>query len=247
MATLLISDLHLSRERPALSRLMLAFLHHGLTNTRQLYILGDLFEVWIGDDAIPDEYQQVIAALHDCRRRGIELYFMAGNRDFLCGGGFAAASGCTLLEEPQVLRLAGQDTLLMHGDTLCSDDQDYQQFRRRVRDPYFIRDFLAKPLAERQTIARHYRQQSQLRSSQKSYQDMDVNQQTVASALQQHRCLRLIHGHTHRPGRHTLTLSDGQTAERIVLGDWSDKQGSVLRCDDTGCSLETFTLGDLAR
>jgi UDP-2,3-diacylglucosamine hydrolase len=166
---------------------------------------------------------------------------MHGNRDFLLGEGFARATGCTLLTDPTVIELGGEPTLLMHGDTLCTDDTEYQQFRALVRNPAWQQQFLARPITERRAIAANLRETSRQRTGDKAAYIMDVNSRAVDAALRAHGVQRLIHGHTHRPAVHALDI-DGQPAQRIVLGDWYE-QGSVLRCDADGLHLETLPLG----
>lgn len=246
MATLFISDLHLTGERPDITRLFLGFLAGEAQRAETLYILGDLFEYWIGDDVLSgnaptkEDYRPVIAALRDLTQNGVPVFVMHGNRDFLLNEGFAAASGCRLLPESSTIDLYGRKTLLMHGDLLCTDDTEYQQVRLRMRDPRFIQAFLGRPIAEREAVVRDYRAQSKAVTSQKKAEIMDVSADTVMRMLQEHQVDRLIHGHTHRPAIHALSLAD-TPAERIVLGDWYE-QGSVLRCDAKGCSLERLTI-----
>lgn len=234
--TLFISDLHLDAERPAVTRLFLDFLT-GLDPQQctGLYILGDLFEAWIGDDDDNAHYQQVLAGLRATTARGLPIWVMHGNRDFLLGEDFARATGCTLLADPALIDLGGIPTLLMHGDTLCTDDHEYLQFRQMVRNPDWQRQFLAKPLAERRQIAANLRETSRQRTGEKQAEIMDVNQLSVLETLQQHGVMRLIHGHTHRPAVHNLTLG-GQPAQRIVLGDWYE-QGSLLRSENGSLKL----------
>ena len=239
--TLFISDLHLDTRRPAVTDLFLDFLA-GLEPARcaGLYVLGDLFEAWIGDDNDDAHDLRVIASLRDTTARGIPVRVMHGNRDFLLGEGFAHATGCTLLADPTVIELDGEPTLLMHGDTLCTDDTEYQQFRALVRNPAWQQQFLAKPIAERRAIAANLRETSRQRTGEKAAYIMDVNPQAVEATLRAHGVRRLIHGHTHRPAVHDLSI-DGEPAQRIVLGDWYE-QGSVLRCDAGGLRLETLPL-----
>lgn len=234
--TLFISDLHLDAQRPAVTRLFLDFLT-GLDPQQctGLYILGDLFEAWIGDDDDNAHYQQVLAGLRATTARGLPIWIMHGNRDFLLGEDFAQATGCTLLADPALIDLGGIPTLLMHGDTLCTDDHEYLQFRQMVRNPDWQRQFLAKPLAERRQIAANLRETSRQRTGEKQAEIMDVNQLSVLETLQQHGVMRLIHGHTHRPAVHNLTLG-GQPAQRIVLGDWYE-QGSLLRSENGSLKL----------
>lgn len=236
MTTLFISDLHLSAERPHIGALFSEFLGTEARTADALYILGDLFEYWIGDDVLAHaEYAATVQALRALTAAGVPVYLMHGNRDFLIGEAFCRATGCTLLNDPTLIDLYGRKTLLMHGDLLCTDDVEYQTVRKRIRDPRFIQAFLAKPAAERDAVVRDYRAQSKAVTSQKAPEIMDVNAQTVGATLRAHEVRCLIHGHTHRPAHHRFEL-DGMAVERIVLGDWYD-QGSVLRCDAAGCTL----------
>lgn len=239
---LFISDLHLDARRPAITTLFLEFLA-GLDprHCAGLYILGDLFEAWVGDDNDDPHDAQVTAALRATTQRGIPVWIMHGNRDFLLGERFAQATGCTLLADPARIELSGEATLLMHGDTLCTDDHEYQQFRDMVRNPDWQRQFLAKPLAERRAIAANLRETSRQRTGEKAAEIMDVNPQAVLDTLRAHGVHRLIHGHTHRPAVHALDL-DGRPAHRIVLGDWYT-QGSVLYADNGSLRLESLPLG----
>lgn len=240
MAVLFISDLHLSpHERPAIVEQFLRFLKTVPAQAQHLYILGDFFEYWIGDDALSEpDWQPVIGGLKDLSAQGVAIHIMHGNRDFLVGERFAAFTGCRLLADPVVIDLYGTPTLLMHGDTLCTDDLEYQQVRKQVRRPEWIRAFLAKGMIERNALVRSYREQSKQALSTKPQEIMDVSQQAVADALRAHKVRHLIHGHTHRPGRHEFLL-DGTDAVRVVLGDWYE-QGSVLRCDERGWRLQTI-------
>lgn len=239
-ATAFISDLHLDPERPAITELFLDFLAGPVRSGDALYILGDLFEAWVGDDDDAPALQPVLEGLAACTNAGLPVFVMTGNRDFLLGEGFAARTGCRLLPDPSVVDLYGEPTLLMHGDALCTDDLEYQQFRHLVRDAGWQRQFLAKPLVERRRMAAGLRETSRQRTARKALEIMDVNQDAVLSALHEHRVRRLIHGHTHRPATHELTV-DGTAATRIVLGDWYE-QGSVLWCDPTGCRLQALAL-----
>ena len=235
---LFISDLHLDPSRPAITELFLRFLHEQRDQAETLYILGDLFEAWIGDDAVgPDE--PVIAALRTFSEQ-VPTYFMHGNRDFLIGERFAELTGITLLADPTVIDLYGVPTLLMHGDSLCTDDVQYQQFRQMVRNPQWQAFFLAKTIPERLEMARMARSESGARNQQIDDYLMDVNQQTVEAEMQRHGITRLIHGHTHRPAVHHFEL-DGRSHTRVVLGDWYD-QGSVLRVTADGLKLEGLPL-----
>ena len=230
MSTLFISDLHLDETRPQIVKLFLRFLADDACGADALYILGDLFESWIGDDDDATLAARVAAALRTLRDdAGVPIYFMHGNRDFLLGADYARRAGMSLLPDPSIVELAGERTLLMHGDTLCTDDTEYQKFRTLVRNPEWQRQFLAKPLAERRAFAAMARGESSKQTALKQADIMDVNQAAVEAALRAHGVRRLIHGHTHRPATHRFDL-DGEAAERIVLGDWYE-QGSVLSLD----------------
>jgi UDP-2,3-diacylglucosamine hydrolase len=236
MATLFISDLHLDPDRPVITALFLDFLQHRAVGAEALYILGDLFEAWIGDDDDARLGRQVAAALKDLTAGGVPVYLVHGNRDFLVGERFAAASGVYLLSEATVIDLYGTPTLIMHGDTLCTDDLTYQAFRAQVRSPQWQAQLLARPLAERRQIAKQLREGSQQATQQKAGEITDVNPDEVIRIMREYGISRLIHGHTHRPAIHNL-LIDGRPAQRIVLGDWYE-QGSVLSCNAAGCRLE---------
>jgi UDP-2,3-diacylglucosamine hydrolase len=238
MATLFISDLHLDPARPDITSQALEFLEAETAGADALYILGDLFEAWVGDDDPEPEKRRVIAALRQLSDAGLPCYFMHGNRDFLVGAGFAAASGCTLLEDPTVIELHGTPVLLMHGDTLCTDDHEYQAFRQMVRNPAWQQVMLAKPLQERLMLAKYLRETSSASMAGKSMEIMDVNQGAVAAAMRKHGVYTLLHGHTHRPAVHRFEL-DGHEAVRIVLGDWYT-QGSALSWDADGFVLRTL-------
>jgi UDP-2,3-diacylglucosamine hydrolase len=229
MSTLFISDLHLDESRPQIVDLYLALLAGDARRADALYVLGDLFESWIGDDDDARLASQVAAATRALRDSGVPVYFMHGNRDFLLGEDYAARSGMTLLIDPTVVTLGGERTLLMHGDTLCTDDVEYQRFRAMVRDPRWQQQFLARPLAERRAFAAQARGESRKQTAEKSAEIMDVNAAAVLAAMRAHEVRKLIHGHTHRPATHRFDL-DGAPAERIVLGDWYE-QDSVLRVD----------------
>lgn len=236
---LIISDLHLSQQRPDTVALFLRFLQEQASGSSELYILGDLFDAWIGDDNALPPAPGIIEALRHLTDGGCKLLVMHGNRDFLLGSDFARATGCRLLPDPFVVDLGGQPTLLMHGDLLCSDDQEYQQARKLLRSPEFIRDFVSRPLEERVQLAAEYRRRSGEATSLKSADIMDVNQQTVENYLRKHQVNRLIHGHTHRPALHDFQL-DGKPAQRYVLEDWHEQAASYLRVGDGTIRQETF-------
>ncbi len=226
--TLFISDLHLCAERPAITELFLEFLRTDARNAQALYILGDLFEFWIGDEATHlDEFRPAIVGLRELTANAVPVYVMHGNRDFLLGPGFERASGCKLLPDPTRIDLYGMPVLLMHGDSLCTRDIDYMGFRKMVRDPAWQREILKKSLTEREAIARRYRETSRANAAAKNLEIMDVTPDAVEAVMREHAVLRLIHGHTHRPAEHHFTL-DSEPATRTVLGDWFE-QGSVLR------------------
>ena len=240
MTTLFISDLHLDAERPQSTELFLEFLKREAHEAHALYILGDLFEAWIGDDDTDPANAPVIAALADLKRRRVPCFFMHGNRDFLIGRRFAAATGCELLPENDVVEIEGTRVLLTHGDLLCTDDEPYQALRTQIRDPDWQKSFLSNPLEERRRIANELRAKSQEAISEKPEEIMDVNESAVAATMRAYEVTTLLHGHTHRPGIHNFDL-DGSAATRIVLGAWYE-QGSVLRWNDEGFELATLDL-----
>lgn len=238
---LFIADLHLDPQRPAITQLFLAFLAGEARQAQALYILGDLFEAWIGDDAVPSDHP-VLQGMRALADSGVPIYIMHGNRDFLLGEDFAAMTGSTILPEPTRIELDGEPTLLMHGDSLCVDDVEYQRFRAMVRDPDWQAEFLAKSIEERKAYAQQARLASSEHGGQTSDAIMDVNDEAVERAMAEHGVRRLIHGHTHRPAVHELTLA-GEPARRIVLGDWFE-QGSVLRARAGDVHLQALPLED---
>ncbi len=232
---LFISDLHLCASRPEINRTFFEFLRGPARAAESLYVLGDLFEYWAGDDDLDDTFNAlVIAALADCSRAGPALHIMHGNRDFLLNGDFAKACNARLIEDPHTLDLFGTRTLLMHGDTLCTDDRDYQKFRSEVRAPAWRKEFLSAPLLRRKEQIEALRRMSESEKTRKAAVLMDVNPGAVESVLREHGYPRLIHGHTHRPARHEHRV-DGRICERWVLADWY-RSGSYLRCDVRGCA-----------
>jgi UDP-2,3-diacylglucosamine hydrolase len=239
--TLFISDLHLCGARPAITGLFLDFLRRRARSADALYILGDLFEYWIGDEAVEqEEFRAIVRGLRELTAGGTPVFVMHGNRDFLMADGFEAATGCRLLADPVRVDLHGKPTLLMHGDSLCIDDVEYMAFRAQVRNAAWQREFLAKPVAERDRIVRDFREISKNSTASKKPEIMDVNQRAVEAIMREHGVQRLIHGHTHRPKEHVFTL-DGRPARRMVLGDWYE-QGSVLSVDARGWALEGLPL-----
>jgi len=230
---LLVSDLHLSPERPEITERFFGFLAHEAGEAEALYILGDLFEYWIGDDALVDPFNRGVAdSIARTVAAGTPVYLMHGNRDFLMGERLCGETGMTLLADPTLAELAGVRTLLMHGDTLCTDDVEYQRFRARVRNPAWQRLILALPLRFREWLARRARGKSKAHQETRPVEIMDVNADAVAEAFRAHGYPRLIHGHTHRPARHIHDV-DGHRCERWVLADWY-RRGSYLRCDAEG-------------
>ena len=236
MSTLFISDLHLTEERPEANERFIELLEEKARGAEALYILGDFFEYWIGDDDLAEPFNAVIAGL--LRKLSIPRYFMHGNRDFLIGERFCAATGATLLQDPSVHEIQGVKTLLVHGDTLCTDDHDYQAWRRTARNPAFQAQFLAKSIAERRQAIVQMREKSKEVVAGKAAEIMDVNEGAVKDALRRHGVRRLIHGHTHRPGRHAVDL-DGERAERWVLPDWYGR-GGYLEVGARGPRLVRF-------
>jgi UDP-2,3-diacylglucosamine hydrolase len=230
---LFISDLHLCASRPQINRIFFEFLRGPARAAEALFVLGDLFEYWIGDDDLDEPFNaSVIAALSECTRAGPTLHVMHGNRDFLLDEGFARACNARLIEDPHAIDLFGTSTLLMHGDTLCTDDVDYQRFRSEVRAPAWKKRMLSTPLALRREQAEALRRTSEFEKKGKAPEVMDVNAGAVEAVLREHGYPRLIHGHTHRPARHEHHV-DGRICERWVLADWY-RSGSYLRCDARG-------------
>lgn len=232
MTTLFISDLHLDASRPAVTDGFIDWLGRQAGQAEALYILGDLFEAWIGDDDTAPLCQQVREALNQCVRAGTPVRLMHGNRDFLIGEQFLQASACELIADPSVIDLYGRRTLLMHGDLLCSDDHEYQQIRKLVRDPLWQQNILSKPLQERRQLARQMRAKSHQSMLGKRDDIMDVNPATVIALMNDYETDLLIHGHTHRPGIHRIEQAECALT-RVVLGDW-DRHGSVLHAGPGG-------------
>lgn len=238
MSTLFISDLHLEVERPDISKHFLEFLQTEATEAESLYILGDLFEAWVGDDDPNAHYFKIKRGLRKLVDSGVPTYFMHGNRDFMIGRDFANETGIEILDDPHRVDMYGQKALLSHGDALCTDDIQYQQIRKMTRDPDWQATMRAKPLKERLRIAEEARRQSLERTVNMDMDIMDVNQEAVRTTIQEYGVDVLLHGHTHRPGVHTIDLGP-RKAKRIVLGDWY-AQGSVVRWNLRGPRLETM-------
>nr|WP_197976916.1 UDP-2,3-diacylglucosamine diphosphatase [Pseudomonas sp. CFBP 13727] len=235
---MLISDLHLQEERPDITRAFLDFLGGRARSAEALYILGDFFEAWIGDDAMTPFQSSICAALRALSDGGTKIFLMHGNRDFLIGSSFCRKAGCSLLADPSVVRLNGQAVLLMHGDSLCTRDEGYMRLRRVLRNPLTLFVLRNLPLGTRHTLARKLRNESRAQTQMKAHDIVDVTPEEVPRVMRQHGVATLIHGHTHRPAVHELQIGDLQ-AQRIVLGDW-DRQGWVLQVDDRGFNLAPF-------
>jgi len=233
--TLFISDLHLSADHSGSMAVFQRFIAEVAPQAEALYILGDLFEYWAGDDDLEDAFHaRVIAVLRSLLRHGTRVYLLHGNRDLLMGQALADACHATLLHDPTLIDLYGMPTLLSHGDILCTDDTEYQRYRTQVHDAVFQKQFLARPLTERKAYIEQLRSRSTAEKQGKDGVIMDVSDAAVAALLREYRYPRLIHGHTHLPDCHEHVV-DGHRCERWVLGDWH-QQGSALRCDKQGCA-----------
>lgn len=219
MTTLFISDLHLEESRPDITEAFLGFLDGTASGVDQLYILGDFFESWIGDDERTPLQEQIAAALRKLRDSGTDIFLMHGNRDFLIGEDFCKRAGASLLDDPTVIDLHGTPTLLMHGDSLCTADVEYQKFRANMRNPQWQQMIRQRPLEDRQQMARQLREISMAKNQGKEEFIMDVTPEEVVKDMEAHGVQRMIHGHTHRPAVHEL-IANGLPAKRIVLGDW---------------------------
>ncbi len=239
MSTLFLSDLHLPPQPSPLRESFAEFLKGPARTAEAVYILGDLFEVWIGDDSGATDYAVEVAALKQLSAR-VPVFFMHGNRDFLVGADFAAATGVRILPDPQVLDLYGLPTLLSHGDRYCTDDAGYQRWRRFSRFPLVQRGYRALPLFLRQTIATQVRSTSLVQKRSKAEDIMDVNTQAICDAISESGVRRMIHGHTHRPAKHVLTVN-GKAFERIVLADWRPECREYLEVSAEGASRHKIT------
>lgn len=247
MSTLFISDIHLRAERFAIKAAFIDFLTGVASYSEHLYILGDLFDFWIGDDAVQPENLPILTTLRALSDQGVCLSIMPGNHDFLYGEIFAKAINCQLLNDPCVIDLYGVATLITHGDLLCTNDSDYQQFRQKVRDPKWQAEQLAQPIASRLQIAHELQTQSRMATLAKHHALMDVNQITVEAMLREYQVYFMIHGHTHRPADYQFSL-DGHEARRIVLPNWKQGQQNLhgkihsgyLKCDRHGCQKLFF-------
>lgn len=232
---LFLSDLHLAPDRPGATAAFHAFCAGPARSAAAVYILGDLFDAWIGDDELADRFPaEIAAAIRDVTRSGVPVHVAHGNRDFLLGQRFASATGATLLPERQLVDIDGAPTLLSHGDELCTGDVAYQQYRARIRSAQAQRRLLALPLFVRRLIARWLRRKSNRATSLKAESIMDVDAAAVSAAFRDTGVARMIHGHTHRPATHRIDV-DGRACERIVLADWHDN-GQYLLIDRSGIS-----------
>ncbi len=238
MKTLFISDLHLEADRPDIGKQFVAFLEGEARDADTLYILGDLFEFWVGDDDPNEHYAAMKSAMRALVDSGVPVFFMHGNRDFMIGVDFAHETGVQILPDPHPVELHGTSVLLSHGDAMCTDDVEYQQIRAMTRNPEWQAMMLTKSLAERLAFAAHARTESQSKNESSNGEIVDVNQDEVVKMIAEHGVEVLLHGHTHRPAVHDVDLGD-RKAKRIVLGDWYE-QGSVLRWDENGYSLDVM-------
>ncbi|WP_435634122.1 UDP-2,3-diacylglucosamine diphosphatase [Pseudomonas solani] len=237
---LLISDLHLEEERPDITRALLRFLQTRASQAEALYILGDFFEAWIGDDAMTPFQRSIAQALRQVADGGTRIFLMHGNRDFMIGTRFCREAGCTLLADPSRVELAGHPVLLMHGDSLCTRDEAYMRMRRILRNPVVLWILRHLPLATRHKLARKLRSESRMQTRQKAVEITDVTPEEIPRLLAEQGVPTLIHGHTHRPAVHELQVG-GLPAQRIVLGDW-DRQGWALEVDEQGFRQAPFAL-----
>ncbi|MBT5861888.1 MAG: UDP-2,3-diacylglucosamine diphosphatase [Gammaproteobacteria bacterium] len=238
MTTLFISDLHLEAGRPEIGEQFLSFLGDEARDAEALYILGDLFEVWLGDDDPNPYYTSMKVAIRELTDSGVPVFFMHGNRDFTIGEIFSGETGVEILDDPVIVDLYGQSVLLSHGDALCTDDVQYQQVRAMTRNPEWQTMMLAKSIEERIAFSIQARKDSMAHSNSVSAEIMDVNLEAIVATLRQHGTSIMLHGHTHRPAIHDVDLGN-RLATRIVLGDWFE-QGSVVRWDENGPRLETM-------
>ncbi|ODN67057.1 UDP-2,3-diacylglucosamine diphosphatase [Methylophaga muralis] len=226
MKTLFISDLHLSPDQPELIRLATDFITKQ-NEVDAFYILGDIFNTWLGDDLIPAEFDPFIQALQHQQQQGSKIYLMQGNRDFMLGKGFARLVGGSLLDDPVVVNIYGHSILLMHGDSLCTDDVSYQRYRNIVRKRWLQKLFLAMPLFVRQRISDKIKAKSKQQKQYKQAQIMDVNPAAVRQVMKQYQVNLLLHGHTHRPAIHQLESLENILSYRIVLGDWHSEPSYI--------------------
>lgn len=239
---LFVSDLHLQAGMPHTTAAFLAFIEHHASHAQQLYLLGDIFEAWAGDDDLDDAYNRsIVDALRRLHASGVTVYWMAGNRDFLTGERFAQAAGAAMLPDPHIVHIAGRTIVLTHGDAWCTDDDAYMQFRAQVRHPAWQKQFLSLSLQERKEIIESLRAGSQEAQRGKSYEIMDVNAAAITELFEKSGTTIMIHGHTHRPARHEQT-HDEETRVRYVLSDWDLDHGQPR-----GDWLSVDAAGDIRR
>ncbi len=236
--TLLVSDLHLDAASPAIAEQFVRFLHDEGRGARTLYILGDLFEAWIGDDDPEPAGREIVRALRELTNSGVPCFLMHGNRDFLLGARFERETGCRILADGTIVDLHGERVLLMHGDVLCTADVSYQRLRRTLRNPLLLGALRHLPLAVRRNLGRRLRAGSQMHTGATAPEIMDVTPAAVIETMRAANVRTLVHGHTHRPAVHVFDI-DGRPAQRIVLGDWH-AHGSVLEWRDDGFELRTL-------
>jgi len=234
-----ISDLHISIEKTEITRRFISFLQNQAVNASAVYILGDFFDTWVGDDDNTPPNKKIKQQLKQLTDTGTQVYLQQGNRDFLLGQQFCNESGITLLDEYTVIDLFGVKTLLTHGDLLCTDDIPYQEFRQKSRTTEWKQNVLTKPLLLRLLVARWYRFRSFFHKRKKAQDIMDVNQQTIIQTMQKYNCLRLIHGHTHRPALHDFNI-DNKPAQRFVLAEWKKDSAELLRWTPEGFKREAI-------
>lgn len=242
MASIFISDLHLEESRRDITDAFLSFLTAEAMKAERLYILGDFFESWVGDDEHSPLQVEVLAALRAYVETGHSLFFMHGNRDFLIREGFAQESGATLLQDPTVIDLYGEEVILLHGDSLCTKDTSYMKFRQNMRNPEWQRLFLIRPLQDRKMTAQQLRALSMAKNQGKKEEIMDVTPEEVLTVLNKHQAKKMIHGHTHRPARHELQLLSGAKGERVVLGDWDKNLWYLTVTQDGNWDLKSRSL-----
>lgn len=236
---LFISDLHITLEKPEVTKLFLGFLNNRARKASSLYILGDFFDAWIGDDDPTPPNNIIREQLKVLTDSGTKVYLQQGNRDFLVGERFCTETGVELMQDYVVIDLFGEPTLLMHGDLLCTDDTDYLAFREKTRKQEWQQDVLSKPLFVRLLVSRWYRIRSHFHKQKKSGEIKDVNQQSVIDTMREYKVLRLIHGHTHRPAVHDFEI-DAKTAQRFVLPDWKHGTPGVLCWNQDGYTIENL-------
>lgn len=239
MTTLFISDLHLDESRPAITQAFYDFLNERASHADELFILGDFFEAWVGDDDDSPFVADVKAQLKKLTDNGTQLFLMVGNRDFLMSETLANETGAVLLEDPTVIDLYGERVLLMHGDSLCTKDEEYMQFRLQARNPIFQQGLLSKSLVERRAIAADLRAKSKHMNAMKAEDIMDVTSEEVSRVMDEAQVQVMIHGHTHRPTYHSVDLADEEKGQRIVLGDWGEKLWWIEACPETALELHS--------